>query len=477
MQLSVAMRDKVRWRSLIALVFGVGLGLGAVRPAAAQADHPLTLDDALVRARAHNRDLRAARARLDQSRTGIEQARAALLPSAAAQGKYTHNNKEVELALPGGGEPVVITKGEQLDFSVSASVPVIAPPAYLALSAANKTQRANTAQYEATEADVLLAVAQAYYGAAGADELIAARTHAVETARKTLDDAEARVAADLANQVDALRARNALLRAEQAQREAENTRARAYRALATLIDADGPIAIAPAAPSPESAGGAAAATAGSSSAPVAAGSAPAAAAAGSSSAPDLVTSALALRPELVAERESIAAATASSRAAALRWTPSLSAFGNLRAFNYEGFSGDKYAWAVGLTVDWVLYDGGVRDAQRHAAAAQRREAEARLDELSDSITDEVADASGDLDTKRSGVTTAQQGLELATETLRLIRAQYDAGTVKQLDVLAAQDALVVAEVGVVQARYDLALADLQLRRVTGAFPGPARGGK
>jgi outer membrane protein TolC len=465
MQLSVAMRDKVRWRSLIALGVGLGLGLGAAAPANAQADHPLTLDDALVRARAHNRDLRAARARLDQSRTGIEQARAALLPSAAAQGKYTHNNKEVELALPGGGDPVVITKGEQLDFSVSASVPVIAPPAYLALSAAKKTQRANAAQYEATEADVLYAVAQAFYGAAGADELIAARTHAVETARKTLDDAEARVAADLANQVDVLRARNALLRAEQAQREAENTRSRAYRALATLIDADGPIAIAPGAPGATTTTTAIATATDAAAAPPAAGS------------PDLVTAALALRPELVAERESIAAATASTRAAALRWTPSLSAFGNLRAFNYEGFSGDKYAWAVGLTLDWVLYDGGVRDAQRHAAAAQRREAEARLDELSDSITDEVADASGDLDTKRSGVTTAQQGLELATETLRLIRAQYDAGTVKQLDVLAAQDALVVAEVGVVQARYDLALADLQLRRVTGAFPGPARGGK
>src|SRR5688572_8506962 len=304
MQLSVAMRDKVRWRSLIALGVGLGLGLGAAAPANAQADHPLTLDDALVRARAHNRDLRAARARLDQSRTGIEQARAALLPSAASQGKYTHNNKEVELALPGGGEPVVITKGEQLDFSVSASVPVIAPPAYLALSAAKKTQRANTAQYEATEADVLLAVAQAYYGAAGADELIAARTHAVETARKTLDDAEARVAADLANQVDALRARNALLRAEQAQREAENTRARAYRALATLIDADGPITIAPGAPGATTTTTTIATATDAAAAPPAAGS------------PDLVTAALALRPELVAERESIAAATASTRAAA-----------------------------------------------------------------------------------------------------------------------------------------------------------------
>jgi outer membrane protein TolC len=116
----------------------------------------------------------------------------------------------------------------------------------------------------------------------------------------------------------------------------------------------------------------------------------------------------------------------------------------------------------------------VRDAQRHIAEAQRREAEARLELLADTVSDEVANARGSLDTKRKGVGAAQRAVDLARETLRLIRAQYEAGTAKQLDVLQAQDVLVGAEVALAQAHFDVALADLLLHRAAGEFPGRAR---
>src|SRR5205814_9611857 len=63
----------------------------------ARAERVLTLPDTLALAKAQSRDLQAARARLDQARTGIDQALVALLPTAVAQGKYTHNYKEVTL--------------------------------------------------------------------------------------------------------------------------------------------------------------------------------------------------------------------------------------------------------------------------------------------------------------------------------------------------------------------------------------------
>ena len=75
--------------------------------------------------------------------------------------------------------------------------------------------RANGAGFDVTEATVLVAVAQAYFAAAGADELAVARRHAVEVARLTFDNAKARVAAEVANQVDVTRAETALVRAEQ----------------------------------------------------------------------------------------------------------------------------------------------------------------------------------------------------------------------------------------------------------------------
>ncbi len=446
------------------------------------ADRSITLDDALALARAHNRDLRAARERVIEAEAGVAEARAALLPTVSAQGKYTRNYKEVDFdaiafsqptfdvadairmatattnpaeaaaiqsvvqrdrALLSSQPTVVIQKLNQLDGVVSAAVPLVSPPAYYGLSAAQSNREASAAGFQVTEASVLLSVAQAYFAAGGTDELVLARQDAVKVATETFDVAKARVAAELANQVESTRAETALVRAQQDLAEAENTRGAAYRALATLIGTREPVAVQAAATLPAEPG------------PVEA----------------LVGEARARRPEIAAERATIAAADASAKAGAWRWSPVLSAFGFVHDGNYTGFSGDKYAWGVGLQLDWLLYDGGVRDAQRHIAEAQRREAEARLDLLADTVSDEVSNARGTLETSRKAVGAAQRAVALARETLRLIRAQYDAGTAKQLDVLQAQDVLVGAEVALAQAHFDVSLADLQLRRAAGEFPG------
>src|SRR5258706_4396936 len=226
----------------------------------ARADRVLTLSDTLALARAQSRDLQAARARLDQAHTGIEQALAALLPSAGAQGKYTHNYKEVTLdtasfsaglfglaeiikatsgnAVQNGAinqfelqaaqqaqaaGPIIIQKGEQLDFALSATVPLVVPGAYPGLNAAKKSYRAAEATFAATEAAMLLSAAQAFYAVAGTEELVAARNHAVEVARKTRDDAKSRFDAGVVNRVEVMRAQLALVRAEQAAREAADS--------------------------------------------------------------------------------------------------------------------------------------------------------------------------------------------------------------------------------------------------------------
>ena len=61
-------------------------------------------------------------------------------------------------------------------------------------------------------------------------------------------------------------------------------------------------------------------------------------------------------------------------------------------------------------------------------------------------------------------------VELATETIELVRTQYEAGTVTQVDLLQAQDGLVGAQLSLVQAKFDVAVADLTLRRAAGTFP-------
>jgi outer membrane protein TolC len=457
--------------------------LGLVAAAPAHAERVLTLADALSMAKKQSRDLEAGRARVDQAKSGIDQALAALLPNASAQGKYTHNYKEVDFDLQtlagttfgladvikatsrnpvqngainafeqgvakglAGQPPIVIQKEEQLDVAAQVTVPLIVPAGYPALSAAKKTTRSAEANYAANEANLLLSAAQAFFAAAGADELVAARGHAVDVAKKTRDDARARFNAGVVNRVEVMRAELALQRAEQSEVESEDLREQAYRALATLLVFHEPFKVAPGElPSPRN-----------------------------DRVAEVAAQALTLRPEIAALDKSLDAARAQASSAAWRWAPTLSAFGNVRAYNYTGFSGDKYAWAVGLQLDWLLYDGGARDAARKLANAQAREDEARLLQLRDTISDDVYNAERAVSTKRRALMTADSAAKLSQETLSLVRAQHDAGTATQLDLLQAQDALVSAEVGLAQARFDLQLSDLNLQRIAGTFPAGGR---
>jgi outer membrane protein, multidrug efflux system len=182
-----------------------------------------------------------------------------------------------------------------------------------------------------------------------------------------------------------------------------------------------------------------------------------------------VAAALRLRPEILSLETALRASRSQVLSSKLQWAPSLSGFGNAAIYNYTGFTGDKYSWALGLQLDWVLYDGGLRDAQRRINNAQLRETEARLHLQRDTVSDEIANAEQGVVTRQRSLAASQKATTLAQKTLDLVRAQQGAGAATQLDLLTAQDSLVLAEVSVAQARFDLALARLTLDRVTGQF--------
>jgi outer membrane protein TolC len=451
----------------------------AVACPTARADRELTLDDALAIARRYNRDINAGRARLAQAVQGIALARAALMPTLSLQGRYTHNYKPIVFdftafqkgtvglaevirsstpipseqaalaayeqqanAAIAAATPIQIQLSEQLDGSASASFPLVAPSAWHALSAARATARSDEANQVVFETNVLLGVAQAFFVAAAADDVVVARDHATVLAAETVQISRDRANAGVTNRVDILRAETALVRAEQDLAEARVARGTAYRALETLLGTRGLTRVVPLRPPPGS----------------------------SDPTDELIWRALGSRPELVVERTKIAAARSSALAWSWGWAPTLSAWGNARVFNYTGFSGDKYSWAVGLQLDWLILDGGTRTAQRRIADARRVEAQIRLDLEIATISDEVVNARETLAAKRTGIVAAGRALQLANETLRIVRVQYGVGTVTQLDVLQAQDSVVAAEVALARAHLDLSLAEVELARAVGTFP-------
>jgi len=336
--------------------------------------------------------------------------------------------------------PLLIQPINQLDAAVSSNAPLIVPAAYPALKAVKSNIAAAEANFDLSETDLLFGVAQAFYAAGIADEVLIARRSSIDVTRATLKNAQTRLSAGTVTKVDVDRAELALLRAEQMEREARHGREQAYRALATLIQIDGPFrAKAPAtiivSPPPQD-----------------------------------LDMALKLRPEFRALELSAKAADLQSTTDAWRWSPQISAFGNARRFNYDNFGRNRYSWAIGLQLDWVLYDGGARDAERHLADAQEEESRARAEVLRDSIRDDLATGRSLVETKLQAVSAASRSVELAKETIDLVRTQYEAGTVTQVDLLQAQDGLVGAQEALAQARFDLAVADLTLRKTAGTFP-------
>lgn len=401
----------------------------------------MTLDQALALARKANRTLVAERARLAQAKTNLDLAWAALFPTVAAQGKYTRNNIEFTFPVSATRTLTVQPKNE-LDGAISFTAPLIAPPAYGALEAVKSSVGAAEAQFETSLATVLFNVAQSFYAAAIADEVMAARQSNIEVARATLENAQTRFDNGSVTKVDVDRAQLAVVRAEQAARESGFAQDQAYRALATLVQTERDFKVRPSVAAP------------------------------AADEPANLELALRLRPEFRALELTTRSAESQRRAFAWRWAPTLSAFGSLRAFNYDNFAGDRYAWAIGAQLDWVLYDGGVRDAQRHLADAQAQEDAALAAVLRDAIRDDLANGHGLLETKHHAQRAAERSVVLAIETLDLVRTQYEAGHSAQLDLLQAQDGLVAAKEALAQAHFEVAVADLTLRRAAGTFPGP-----
>jgi outer membrane protein TolC len=428
-------------RGFAALI--VSLSLAGV----ARAEIPLTLDQTLALARENNRDLSAARERVAQAEADVTAARAQLLPSAALKGQYLRNDKAVAFDL--GGQALTIQEQDVLSGSATVTVPLLVPPAYPAVAAAKHGRAASEATYEATTAGVLLATAQAYYAAAGTDELLSARREATTVTARTLRDAQTRLAAGAASPVEVTRAELAVVQAEQAVTEASDARARAYRGLATLVQLREPFTVTPGARDVV---------------------APAAV-------DELTARALGTRPELRALREVVAARDSEVSSHAWRWAPVVAAFGTATQSSVAGLTGEESAWFGGVQLEWSLFDGGARDADRRRAASQRREAEVQLAQQRDAIADEIADGTRAVETKRSAVSAAQRGEGLADQSLAIVRTQYGAGSASQIELLQAQDALVGARVALAQARFDLAVADLQLRRSVGEFPSPDDGAR
>lgn len=173
------------------------------------------------------------------------------------------------------------------------------------------------------------------------------------------------------------------------------------------------------------------------------------------------------RPEVQALQLTVAAAKKGITAAKAGFGPRVRADG---AFGWrdDSFVPADKDWSAGLAVQIPVFTGFASKYKTRKAASEAALKEAELAQLHARIDQEVWTAHVRLLEARQAVVQTEVLEDEATETLRFVRARYEAGASTITDLLDAEAALTQAESGHVQAVLGVQLAGVRLKWAEGA---------
>ncbi|HXP87028.1 MAG TPA: TolC family protein [Bryobacteraceae bacterium] len=148
--------------------------------------------------------------------------------------------------------------------------------------------------------------------------------------------------------------------------------------------------------------------------------------------------------------------------------PSLAAFGDYGTIGSE-IVGAHPTHTVGITLKVPLYDGGRRDARRQESDSEYRQEQIRTHDLELQIELDVRLALDSLESARSQVMVAQEGVGLSENELEQARRRYQAGVTNSVEVTDAQTRLDRARDNQIAALYNYNLARIDLATATGTI--------
>jgi outer membrane protein len=176
--------------------------------------------------------------------------------------------------------------------------------------------------------------------------------------------------------------------------------------------------------------------------------------------------AVANRPEYVSARASVRGQEAGVRAARVWFLPSLR-LGADASYAGQDFGDPTWGASVGVTMNWNLFDGLASPAATDAARSQLVIQEARLTGVEQQLWLEVEQARIGVASARAELESAEQAVTSARELLRLAEERYTAGVGNSLELSDAQLELANASAQRVRVDRDLAAARAQLLRALG----------
>ncbi|MBI5529815.1 MAG: TolC family protein [Deltaproteobacteria bacterium] len=444
----------------------VALVAAGTAPAAISAgDGPvITLSEAVRVARQKNPSFLGQKEKLNQANEWKRKALALFLPQWSAAGTYTRFNKEVSFEMPDmnsfyfnplasppfGFErslETAIQKENSFGASTTLNLNLLNMslfPRYAAVGAQVKAAELSTLAYEN---EFVYGVVSAYYAALGARKILAITRQGVTVAEAHFAAAKSRFEAGDAPKLALLRSEIELEKARQDLRRAENGYSLAREALAVLLDRDAAFDVADAdnVPGPATVGQ------------------------GEAEAVRLAEDAVRLRPDVAAAEAAIASAEKGKEEIWYRFLPTLQASGTLRYSDSLGFIGDDYQWFVTLTAVVSLYDGGIRYADLREKQSAIAESTLALASVRSSIRGQVRQTMLEIDTCGANIASASKQVELARETHRVAKVNFDLGLASSSDVTDANAALSNADLNLAREELNCQLGRLKLLKVLGTI--------
>jgi len=393
----------------------------------------LTMEEAVQIAKKNAFDIRSAASNVRQSRDVLNQARATLGPKVSLNASDTHQFNT------GAGSSSSDTKqaGVQLNMPVD-----ITGIIGRGVKGASATVRSAEQSEVGTENTVILNTRAAYYDVLRAAALVSVAEQTVVSAQQGVTTEEQQEAAGVVAHVDVLR-----LQAQLAQAQSDLIAARTGLALAkenlnnvigrpieTQFEAQEPATL-----------------------PVV-----------TSDADTLTKAAVARRPEIKAleyQRQALAWITRAQEGGLL---PSLNLSANYNR-NIDPPSGtrDSATFAT-ISLSWPIFDSGLTRARVAAAREDEEQAKIAEDQVSLGVSLEVHQAVTNLVNSKSTLDVAASQVTAAAETYRLAQVRLQAGEGTSLEVSTALTALVQAQNGLANARYNYLTAFAQLQRAVAA---------
>ena len=410
----------------------------------------LTLDEAVQTARAHQPQLRQARASTDAARAIADEARAPLLPQIAATAGYQRGTANF-IARPGVPATNAATAGSSTSATTydffSSGITV----SQLLFDFGQTSQRWRSEQASARATAELeissvrqldLTVRATFFGARANKALVTVAEETVANLQRHLDQTQAFVRAGTRPDIDLFQARSDLATARVQLINAQNNYSQARASLNAAMGVEGPIDF-------DVADQSLGPTAGEDATIV-----------------RLLPEALHARPELASLGDQVRAEQLSLKSVQGQYGPSVYAVAGVAA---GGAEVDKQGWnaQVGISVTWFLYQGGFTNASVREAEARIRNFRAQVDSERQQIRLQLEQVRLALAAAKATQVSAGEAQANARARLSSAEGRYRTGIGNIIELSDAQVAMTAASTQVVTAEFQLATARAQLIQALG----------